>query len=67
MIGVQVRDIDHSIADLFHVSGIPTYVILDANGIVRLRTTGAEGDIRGKVRSLLAKPTAVAPASQVGN
>jgi peroxiredoxin len=67
MIGVQVRDTDHSIADLFHVSAIPTYVILDANGIVQLRTTGAEGDLRAKVRSLLAKPAAVAPASKVGN
>jgi peroxiredoxin len=57
MIGIQVRDTDHSIADLFHVSAIPTYVILDANGTVQLRTTGGEGDIRAKVRSLLAKPT----------
>jgi peroxiredoxin len=56
MIGLQVRDTDHSIADLFHVSAIPTYVILDANGIVQLRATGAEGDLRAKVRSLLAKP-----------
>jgi peroxiredoxin len=56
MIGLQVRDTDHSIADLFHVAAIPTYVILDANGIVQLRTTGAEGDLRAKVRSLLAKP-----------
>jgi hypothetical protein len=56
MIGIQVRDTDHSIADLFHVSAIPTYVILDANGIVQLRTTGGEGDIRARVHSLLAKP-----------
>ncbi len=56
MIGIQIRDTDHSIADLFHVGSIPTYVVLDANGIVQLRATGAEGDIRGKVRSLLAKP-----------
>jgi peroxiredoxin len=56
MIGIQIRDTDHSIADLFHVGAIPTYVILDANGIIQLRTTGAEGDLRAKVRSLLAKP-----------
>ena len=56
MIGIQIRDTDHSIADLFHVGAIPTYVILDANGIVQLRTTGAEGDLRAKIRSLLAKP-----------
>ncbi len=56
MVGLQIRDTDHSIADLFHVSAIPTYIILDANGIIQLRTTGGEGDIRAKVRSLLAKP-----------
>jgi len=56
MIGLQVRDTGHSIADLFHVGAIPTYVILDSNGMVQLRTTGAEGDLRAKVRSLLAKP-----------
>ena len=56
MIGVQIRDTQHTISDLFHVGVIPTYVILDANGIVQLRATGAEGDLRAKVRSLLAKP-----------
>ena len=54
MIGQQVRDTDHSISDLFHVSAIPTYIVLDGNGTIQLRATGTEGDIKGKVRSLLA-------------
>jgi peroxiredoxin len=56
MIGLQVRDNNHSVADTFHVSHIPTYVILDANSMVQMRATGAEGDLRAKIRSLLAKP-----------
>jgi peroxiredoxin len=55
MLGLQVRDNNHSVADTFHVSHIPTYVILDVNGMVQMRATGAEGDLRAKVRSLLAK------------
>jgi peroxiredoxin len=55
MIGQQIRDTDHSISDLFHVSAIPTYVILDANGTIQMRVTGTQGDLKGKVRSLLAK------------
>ena len=54
MLGIQVRDTFDGMRDRFHVAGIPTYVVLDANGIVQLRVTGPEGDIRGKVRSLLA-------------
>jgi peroxiredoxin len=56
MLGLQVRDTNHSVADTFHVSHIPTYVILDVNGMVQMRATGAEGDLRAQVRSLLAKP-----------
>jgi peroxiredoxin len=56
MIGVQVRDTDHAMSDLFHVSAIPTYIVIDGNGTIQLRATGTEGDIKGKVRSLLAAP-----------
>jgi peroxiredoxin len=55
MIGQQVRDSDLSLSDLFHVSAIPTYIILDGNGTIQLRALGTEGDIKGKVRSLLAE------------
>ncbi|GGA67612.1 hypothetical protein GCM10011507_18950 [Edaphobacter acidisoli] len=57
MLGIQVRDSFDGINDLFHVEGIPTYIVLDGNGMVRLRVTGPEGDIRGKVRALLASDT----------
>jgi len=54
MIGQQVRDTNHYLSDLFHVSAIPTYIILDGNGVVQMRALGAEGDLKAKVRSLLA-------------
>lgn len=55
MLGIQVRDSFEGLGTLFHVSGIPTYIVIDANGMIRLRVTGPEGDIRGKVRTLLAQ------------
>jgi peroxiredoxin len=57
MIGLQIRDTNHTLSDLFHVGVIPTYVIIDANGTVQMRTVGDKGDLRAKVRSLLAKTT----------
>jgi peroxiredoxin len=68
MIGLQVRDHDHQLKDLFGVGGIPTYLVLDGNGVVRLRITGTRGDIRGKVRDLLkasSSPPSTNPA--IGN
>jgi thiol-disulfide isomerase/thioredoxin len=53
MLGIQVRDSFEGLNSLFHVAGIPTYIVIDANGIIRLRVTGPEGDIRGKIRTLL--------------
>lgn len=54
MLGIQVRDSFDGMNDLFHIEGIPTYIVPDGNGMIRLRATGTEGDIRGKVRALLA-------------
>lgn len=54
MLGIQVRDTFDGMNDLFHVDGIPTYIVLDGNGMIRLRVTGTEGDLRGKVRALIA-------------
>jgi peroxiredoxin len=62
MLGIQVRDSFEGLNSLFHVSGIPTYIVIDANGIIRLRVTGVEGDIRGKIRTLLAKPSSPLPS-----
>jgi thiol-disulfide isomerase/thioredoxin len=69
MKGVQVRDNRRAMKDLFHVSGIPTYIILDANGLVRFRTTGALKDLRTKVRELIAEPGGAKPevAHTAGN
>ncbi len=55
--GLQTRDASKDMQSAFHVKGFPTYVIFDANGTVRLRATGIEGDLRGTVRKLLAEDT----------
>lgn len=58
MIGIQVRDTHNGMHDLFHVAGIPTYLILDGNGIIRYRTTGDLKDLRTRVRTLMKEATA---------
>ena len=63
MIGIQVRDHRSTMKDLFHVGGIPTYLILDGNGIIRFRTTGALKDLRTEVRELV-KESSASPATQ---
>jgi len=50
--GLQTRD-KGDVADAFHVGGYPTYVVLDGDGIVRMRAVGIEGDLKGTVRKLL--------------
>jgi thiol-disulfide isomerase/thioredoxin len=57
--GVQTRDDSKELRSLFHVSGYPTYVIFDGDGIVRERAVGIEGDLRGTVRKLLVTAPAV--------
>ena len=52
--GLQTRDETKEMRSLFHVSGYPTYVIFDGDGIVRERAVGIEGDLKGTVRKLLA-------------
>jgi peroxiredoxin len=61
--GVQTHDDKHEVADMFHVGGYPTYVILDGDGTVRLRAVGIEGDLKGTVRKLL-EAQAAAPAPE---
>jgi peroxiredoxin len=67
MIGIQVRDRRNAIKDLFHVGGIPAYFILDGNGIIRYRTTGALKDLRSHVRELIkessSQPSPIAKAA----
>lgn len=66
MIGIQVRDTHNGMHDLFLVAGIPTYLILDGNGIIRYRTTGDLKDLRTRVRALMkeASATPTQPATK---
>ena len=52
--GVHVWDHGGLLTDPFHVASYPTYLILDGDGTVRFRISGAQGDLKGTVRKLLA-------------
>jgi len=57
--GLQTRDDKmKSLQTAFHVSGFPTYLVLDGNGTIRFRTAGAQGDLRGTIRKLIAEQAA---------
>jgi peroxiredoxin len=53
--GIQTRDENGDISGLFHVGGYPTYIVLDGDSTVRYRISGAQGDLKGQVRKLLAE------------
>jgi thiol-disulfide isomerase/thioredoxin len=52
--GLQTRDDKEAAANLFRVTGYPTYLVLDGDGSVRMRAVGIEGDLKGTVRKLIA-------------
>ena len=52
---LQTHDAAKDVAAAFHVGGYPTYVILDGDGMMRLRAVGIEGDLEGTVKKLLAE------------
>lgn len=52
--GTQIQDDTNQLQSLFHVGSYPTYVILDGDGTIRMRVSGARGDLRGEIRKLLA-------------
>jgi len=58
--GVQVHDANRELQSLFHVTGFPTYIILDRDGLIHTRVSGAVGDLRGDIRKLV--NTAPAPS-----
>lgn len=62
--GVQTQDTKSRLQTLFHVSGFPTYLILDGDGLVRQRFVGARGDLRGEIRKLIAESAAPAEAAK---
>lgn len=72
MQGIQVHDADGQLKSLFHVSAFPTYVILDGDGLIHTRVSGAVGDLRGDIRNLLANQTSphqplTTPTTSAGN
>jgi peroxiredoxin len=62
--GLQTLDSEKAVGDLFQVKGYPTYVVLDGDGIVRLRAVGIEGDLKGTVKRLLAAGSDQAPSDR---
>ena len=64
MQGVQVQDANRQLQSLFHVSGFPTYIILDRDGLIHNRYSGAIGDLRGDIRQILKNQTAQTPGKQ---
>jgi peroxiredoxin len=59
--GLQTRDEKKDVGALFHVTGYPTYIVIDGDGMVRQRAVGIEGDLKGTVRKLLAAAIPAAP------
>lgn len=51
----QYMDKKHTLSDLFHVGAIPTYVLINGDGIVQFRVTGGNMDLREQVRPLVEK------------
>jgi thiol-disulfide isomerase/thioredoxin len=64
--GVQVHDTDTHLESVFHVGNFPTYIILDSDGLVRLRVSGAVGDLRSAIRKAIAGPPPT-PSPVTGN
>jgi len=62
--GVQVQDANRQLQSLFHVSGFPTYIILDRDGLIHNRYSGAIGDLRGDIRQILNNQAPPTPGKQ---
>jgi len=67
MQGVQVQDANRQLQFLFHVGSFPTYIILDRDGLIHNRYSGAIGDLRGDIRQILQNQTAQPPSKQPVN
>jgi thiol-disulfide isomerase/thioredoxin len=61
--GIQVKDTNRQIQSLFHVTGFPTYLILDRDGLIHTRISGSVGDIRGDIRKVVNTPPSPSVAS----
>lgn len=63
MKGLQTRDEHEQMQTSFGVTGFPTYVILDGDGVERKRFIGSVGDLRGTIRGLIQTTQPAATAS----
>ncbi len=55
--GIQVQDADGQLQSLFHIGSFPTYIILDGDGLIHTRVSGAVGDLRDDIRKILTPPS----------
>jgi thiol-disulfide isomerase/thioredoxin len=58
MAGVHVWDDQRGVADMFHITAYPTYIVLDGDGVMRMRELGTQGDLKGEIRKLLGEQKA---------
>jgi thiol-disulfide isomerase/thioredoxin len=50
----QYRDTDEMMSQIFGVSAVPTYILIDRDGVVRRKAVGGRLDIRDDVKDLMA-------------
>jgi thiol-disulfide isomerase/thioredoxin len=69
MTWVQFRDADRRLSTAFGVDAIPHYFTIDSDGVLTAEMLGSGSDVEGKLKKLIAraKAPAPAPANHVGN
>ena len=69
MTWTQYRDADHHLSNLFQINSIPHYFTIDSDGVLTAEMMGSGSDVEGKLKKLIARAKAPAPApmSHVGN
>jgi thiol-disulfide isomerase/thioredoxin/Flp pilus assembly protein TadD len=55
MTWVQYRDADHALANEFGIDSIPHYFTIDSDGVLTAEMLGADSDVEGKLKKLIAK------------
>ncbi len=55
MTWVQYRDADHKLADAFSVTAIPSYFIIDSDGVLTSEMMGEGANVQGKLKKLIAR------------
>jgi thiol-disulfide isomerase/thioredoxin len=70
MTWVQYRDADHRLSTTFGVQAIPHYFTIDSEGALTSEMLGADSDVEGKLKKLIARAKAAHPApghTAIGN